>query len=58
MDIFIDSGLSFTVRYELTQQWVEDAHFDVGRVVDLEGRVVINSPQSNEMRYYTVHMNH
>jgi hypothetical protein len=58
LDIFIDSGLSFTVFYELTQQQVEDAHFDVGRVVDLEGRVVINSPQSNEMRYYTVHMNH
>jgi len=58
MDIFIDSGLSFTAGFELTQQQVEDAHVHVGRVVDLEGRLVINSPQSNEMRYYTVHMNH
>ena len=58
LDIFIDSGLSFTVFYDLTQQQVEDAHFDVGRVVDLEGRVAINPLQSNEMRYYTVHMNH
>jgi hypothetical protein len=57
MDIFIDSGLSFTAGFELTQQQVEDAHVSVGRVVDLEGRLVINSPQSNEMRYYTVHMN-
>ena len=58
LDIFIDSGLSFTVGYELTQQQVEADHVSIGRVVDLEGRLVINSPQSNEMRYYTVHMNH
>ncbi len=58
MDIFIDSGLAFTVGYELTQQQVEADHVSVGRVVDLEGRLVVNSPQSNEIRYYTVHLNH
>jgi len=58
MDIFIDSGLAFTVGYELTQQQVEADHVSVGRVVDLEGRLVVNSPQSNEMRYYTVHLSH
>jgi hypothetical protein len=58
MNIFIDSGLSFTTGYELTQQQVEANHVSIGRVVDLEGRLVINSPQSNEMRYYTVHLDH
>jgi hypothetical protein len=58
MNIFVDSGLNFTTAYELTQQQVEANHVSVGRVVDLEGRLVINSPQSNEMRYYTVHLDH
>ena len=59
LDIFVDSGLSFTVFYELTQQQVEAEHVHVGRVVDLESRVGIDSiTGSIVMRYYTVHMDH